>query len=300
MGGIFGGFLARSGEDVTLIDVAKPAVEAINAGGIVIEQKDGTVATVPVKATTDPASVGPVDLILNFVKCYHTEAAINSAKPMLGPDTAILTLQNGWGNADRIAAIVGRERVMVGLTYASGTLVGPGRVRNTGVAQTVIGELDGSLSPRLERAAAALRKTGIDLKVSGRIVEEIWKKLVINVCSLPTAAILHFTADELPKHEGSMTLMRGLLREMVAVAKADGIELDEEERWAALIGILERAVGGRASMLQDVEAHRQTEIDVINGAIVAAGRRTGIPTPLNDAMVWMVKAYQEEYLAKKA
>jgi 2-dehydropantoate 2-reductase len=300
MGGIFGGFLARSGEDVTLIDVAKPAVEAINAGGIVIEQKDGTVATVPVKATTDPASVGPVDLILNFVKCYHTEAAINSAKPMLGPDTAILTLQNGWGNADRIAAIVGRERVMVGLTYASGTLVGPGRVRNTGVAQTVIGELDGSLSPRLERAAAALRKTGIDLKVSGRIVEEIWKKLVINVCSLPTAALLHFTADELPKHEGSMTLMRGLLREMVAVAKADGIELDEEERWAALIGILERAVGGRASMLQDVEAHRQTEIDVINGAIVAAGRRTGIPTPLNDAMVWMVKAYQEEYLAKKA
>jgi 2-dehydropantoate 2-reductase len=300
MGGIFGGFLARSGEDVTLIDVAKPAVEAINAGGIVIEQKDGTVATVPVKATTDPASVGPVDLILNFVKCYHTEPAINSAKPMLGPDTAILTLQNGWGNADRIAAIVGRERVMVGLTYASGTLVGPGRVRNTGVAQTVIGELDGSLSPRLERAAAALRKTGIDLKVSGRIVEEIWKKLVINVCSLPTAAILHFTADELPKHEGSMTLMRGLLREMVAVAKADGIELDEEERWAALIGILERAVGGRASMLQDVEAHRQTEIDVINGAIVAAGRRTGIPTPLNDAMVWMVKAYQEEYLAKKA
>jgi 2-dehydropantoate 2-reductase len=300
MGGIFGGFLARSGEDVTLIDVAKPAVEAINAGGIVIEQKDGTVATVPVKATTDPASVGPVDLILNFVKCYHTEAAINSAKPMLGPDTAILTLQNGWGNADRIAAIVGRERVMVGLTYASGTLIGPGRVKNTGVAQTIIGELDGSLSPRLERAAAALRKTGIDLKVSGRIVEEIWKKLVINVCSLPTAALLHFTADELPKHEGSMTLMRGLLREMVAVAKADGIELDEEERWAALIGILERAVGGRASMLQDVEAHRQTEIDVINGAIVAAGRRTGIPTPLNDAMVWMVKAYQEEYLAKKA
>ncbi|MBN8994459.1 MAG: 2-dehydropantoate 2-reductase [Rhizobiales bacterium] len=300
MGGIFGGFLARAGEDVTLIDVSRPAVEAINRDGLVVEQKDGTVATIPVKATTDPASVGPVDLIMNFVKCYHTEGAINSAKPMLGPDTAILTLQNGWGNADRIAAIVGRERVMVGLTYASGTLVGPGRVRNTGVAQTVIGELDGSLSPRLERAADALRRTGIDLQVSQRIVEEIWKKLVINVCSLPTAALLHFTADELPKHEGSVTLMRGLLREMAVVAKAEGIELDEEERWAALIGILQRAVGGRASMLQDVEAHRQTEIDVVNGAIVAAGKRHGIATPLNDAMVWMVKAYQEEYLAKKA
>jgi 2-dehydropantoate 2-reductase len=300
MGGIFGGFLARAGDNVTLIDVAKPAVEAINANGIVIEQKDGTVATIPVKATTDPAGVGPVDLILNFVKCYHTEAAINAAKPMLGADTAILTLQNGWGNADRIASIVGRERVMVGLTYSSGTLVAPGRVKNTGVAQTIIGELDGAMSSRLERAAAAMRKAGIDVAVSPRIVEEIWKKLSLNVCSLPTAALLHFTADELPRHEGSLELMRGLLRETVAVARADGIRLDEEERWQAILGVLQRAVGGRASMLQDVEAHRQTEIDVINGAIVAAGERRGIPTPLNDAMVWMVKSYQEAYLAKKA
>jgi 2-dehydropantoate 2-reductase len=298
MGGIFGGFLARAGEDVTLIDVAKPAVDAINRDGIVVEQKDGTVATIPVKAATDPAKVGPVDLIMNFVKCYHTAAAIEAAKPMLGPDTAILTLQNGWGNADRIASIIGRERVMVGLTYSSGTLVGPGRVKNTGVAQTIIGELDGARTPRVERAAAALQKAGIDVTVSPRIVEEIWKKLALNVCSLPTAALLRFTADELPRHEGSLELMRGLLREMVAVARADGIELDEEERWQAILGVLQRAVGGRASMLQDVTAERQTEIDVINGAIVAAGRRSGIPTPLNDAMVWMVKSYQEFYLAK--
>lgn len=299
MGGIFGGFLARAGEDVTLIDVARPAVEAINRDGITIEQKDGTVATIPVKAAIDPASVGPVDLILNFVKCYHTESAINAAKPMLGPDTAILTLQNGWGNADRIASLVGRERVLVGLTYSSGTLVGPGRVRNTGVAPTIIGELDGSLSPRVERAADALRRAGLDLTVSPRIVDEIWKKLTLNVCSLPTAALLHFTADELPKHEGSLDLMRGLLRETVAVAKAGGIQLDEEERWQAIIGVLQRAVGGRASMLQDVEASRQTEIDVINGAIVAAGRQHGIATPLNDAMVWMVKSLQEGYLAAR-
>jgi len=299
MGGIFGGFLARAGEEVTLIDVARPAVEAINRDGIVIEQKDGTVATIPVKASTDGASVGPVDLILNFVKCYHTESAITAARPMLGPDTAILTLQNGWGNADRIASLVGRERVLVGLTYSSGTLVGPGRVRNTGVAPTIIGELTGALSPRLERAADALRGAGIDLTVSQRIVDEIWKKLTLNVCSLPTAALLHFTADELPKHEGSLDLMRGLLRETVAVAKAGGIQLDEEERWQAIIGVLQRAVGGRASMLQDVEASRQTEIDVINGAIVAAGRQHGIATPLNDAMVWMVKSLQEAYLAAR-
>jgi 2-dehydropantoate 2-reductase len=116
MGGLFGGYLARAGEDVVLVDVS-----------------DGSTATIRVKASSKPKDVGPVDLIVNFVKCYHTEAAIAAAAPMLGKDTAILTLQNGWGNADRIAALAGKPRVMVGLTYHSGTLLGPGRVKHSGV-----------------------------------------------------------------------------------------------------------------------------------------------------------------------
>src|ERR1700690_1936513 len=93
MGGLFGGYLARAGEDVTLVDVSRPAVDAINRDGLSIEEKDGSTPVIRVKTATDPAKVGPVDLIVNFVKCYHTEAAINAAKPMLGADTAILTLQ---------------------------------------------------------------------------------------------------------------------------------------------------------------------------------------------------------------
>ncbi len=162
MGGMFGGYLARAGEDVVLVDVFKEAVEAINARGVGVEAKDGSVANIPIKASSDPGSIGPVDLIINFVKCYSTEAAIRSAPPLIGEKTAILTLQNGWGNADRIAAIVGKDRVMVGLTYNSGTLLAPGRIKHSGIGLTVVGELDGAASPRLEAAVAAFRRAGIE------------------------------------------------------------------------------------------------------------------------------------------
>jgi 2-dehydropantoate 2-reductase len=298
MGGLFGGYLARAGEDVTLVDVSRAAVDAINRDGLTIEERDGSTATVKVRASAAPGEVGPVDLIVNFVKCYHTEAAIQAAAPMLGPSTAILSLQNGWGNADRIAAIVGRPRVMVGLTYNAGTLLAPGRVKRTAISKTLVGELDGQMSPRLEAAVAALRRAGIETEPSPHIVTEIWKKLALNVCTLPTAALLRFQAHELNQYEEMRDLMRGLLAEVVAVAAAQGILLDPAERWQAITDLLDRAVGARASMLQDVEAGRQTEIDVINGAIVEAGRRHGVATPLNDAMLWMVKSLQGKYLAK--
>ncbi len=297
MGGLFGGYLARAGEDVVLVDVSQASVDAIERDGLAVEEKDGSTATIRVKASSKPKDVSPVDLIVNFVKCYHTEAAIASASPMLGRDTAILTLQNGWGNADRIAAVAGKSRVMVGLTYHSGTLLAPGRIKHSGIGMTHVGELDGLKSQRLETAVEAFRKAGIETAASSRIVDEIWKKLALNVCTLPTAALLHFSAHELIQHEGTIALMQGLLAEVVAVAKAQGINLDQAERWQAITSLLKQAIGARASMLQDVEAGRQTEIDVVNGAIVEGGRRHSEPTPLNDAMVWMVKSLQAKYLA---
>jgi 2-dehydropantoate 2-reductase len=297
MGGLFGGYLARAGEDVVLVDVSHASVDAIDRDGLGIEEKDGSTASIRVKASSKPKDVGPVDLIVNFVKCYHTEAAITAASPMLGKDTAILTLQNGWGNADRIAAVAGRSRVMVGLTYHSGTLLGPGRVKHSGIGMTHVGELDGSQSLRLEAAVAAFRRAGIETAPSAHIVDEIWKKLALNVCTLPTAALLHFPAHELIQHEGTIALMEGLLAEVVAVANAQGINLEHAERWQAITSLLKQAIGARASMLQDVDAGRQTEIDVVNGAIVRAGRQHSVLTPLNDTMVWMVKSLQAKYLS---
>lgn len=300
MGGLFGFYLARAGNDVTLIDVSKPAVDAINGNGLSIEEKDGSAPTIPVRASSDPAAVGPVDLIVNFVKCYHTEAAVKAAAPMIGGETAVLSLQNGWGNAPRIASIVGEDRVLVGLTYHSGTLLGPGKVKHSGSGMSFIGELTGKTTPRLERIIGAFREAGLEVTLSNRILDEVWKKLALNACTLPTAALLRFFANELGQFGGTVELMREILKEVVAVAHAQKIALDYDERWGAITGLLERAVGAKASMLQDVEARRQTEIEVINGAIVDAGAKVGVPTPYNQAMVWMVQAAQDHYLRAKA
>lgn len=296
MGGLFGGWLAEAGQDVTLVDVSAAAVDAINRDGIAIEEKDGTVRTMRVPATRDPGSVGIVDLVVTFTKCYHTEAAVRSALPtMMGEATSVLSLQNGWGNADRIAAVVGTLRVMVGVTYHSATLLAPGRVKHPGTGATYVGELDGALSDRLARVAAAFTQAGFETVATPRVLDEVWKKLALNACTLPTAALLRFTADQLAAHDGTMALMAALLDEVVAVAAAQGIALDRAERWEAITGLLRRAVGGRPSMLQDVEARRRTEIDVINGAIADAGRRLRIATPCNDTMVCLVRALEESY-----
>ena len=299
MGGIFGAYLSRAGHDVHLIDISRPAIEAINRDGLVVEEKDGTAPIFHLSATDAPARVGKVDLIVNFVKCYHTQAAVTSALPMMGPATMILSLQNGWGNVDRIAAVAGRERVLVGLTYHGGTLLGPGRVKHPGSGMTYIGELTAERTDRLAAVEAALVSAGFDTTVSTRILDEVWKKLALNCCTLPTSALLRFLAHELVGLPSARDAMALILAEVVAVAQASGIALDYDERWAAITGLLEKAIGGKASMLQDVESARQTEIEVINGAIAAAGRAQNVATPVNDMMVAMVTALQGKYLAAK-
>lgn len=295
MGSLLGGILAEGGVEVTLLDVSREAVDGINSRGLQITNKTGETRTIQVRAETDPAKIGPVDLALVFVKCYHTENAVRSAAPLIGPDTVVLSLQNGWGNAPRIAGVVGEERVLVGVTYHSATVLGSGRVQHAGQGMTFIGELKGELSDRLKQVAGTFNGAGIETTPSDNVLLTVWSKLALNVCTLPTSALLRFYAGQLIQHEGTLALMRGLLQETVTVANAQGIALDFDERWDAITGLLSQATGAKASMLQDVENRRRTEIDVINGAIVEAGQRLNLPTPYNQAMVWLVKSLEETF-----
>jgi 2-dehydropantoate 2-reductase len=292
MGALLGGTLAQAGVDVTLVDVAQAAVDKINANGLRLEDKAGATHQIQVKATTDPATVGPVDYLLVFVKCYHTEGAVRAAAPMLGAGTTVLSLQNGWGNAPRIASIVGQGRVMAGVTYHSATVVGPGQIKQTGIGDTFIGELAGGLSERQQRIVETFNQAGFNTIASENVLTTIWMKLALNCCTLPASALLRFYAHQMVEHDGTLNLMSAILKEVVAVANAQNIPLSFDERWEATTGLLRRAVGGKASMLQDVENKRRTEIDVVNGAIVEAGQRFGIPTPYNQSMVWLVKALE--------
>ena len=297
MGSVIGGTLARAGNDVVLVDVAKEIVDAIEREGLIIEDKSGQRSTVRLKATNDPSKVGIADLLIVFVKCYHTEAAVRQAAPIIGPNTVVLSLQNGWGNAAQISKLTDPERLLVGVSYHSAVLLAPAHVLHAGQGPTYLGELDGTVSPRVSAITELFGSAGISIIPSANVLVEIWSKLALNAVTLPTSASIRVTADNLlgtPEMEG---LMQKLLAEVVAVANAQKIPLDFDERWEAIRNLLNRlAPNTKGSMLQDVERRRQTEIDVINGAIVEAGARLGIATPHNQTMLCLVKALEQSFV----
>lgn len=297
MGSAIGALLAADHNQVTLIDVWKDAVDAINRDGLKVQNKSGDITVHRITAVSSPAQVeGPVDLLLVFVKCYHTVAAVQSAAPLIGPNTVVLSLQNGWGNGPRIASIVGPDRVVLGVCYHSATVLGPGLVLHAGQGKTFIGELNGAMSPRVQAIARTFNSAGIPVEPSGQVLQEIWSKLALNVATLPTSSSIRLTADQLLSTAEMRELMRGLLREVVAVAQAQRINLDFEERWQVITELLGKlAPGSKGSMLQDVEKRRATEIDVMCGAIIDGGRATGLPTPYNQVMFYLIKALEASF-----
>jgi 2-dehydropantoate 2-reductase len=296
MGSAIGAMLHKAGNKVVLIDVSRPTLEAVQSRGLIIQNKAGEQETVRIPISDEPDQVGPVDLLLVFVKCYHTEAAVKGAAPMIGSKTTVLSLQNGWGNGPRIAGIVGKDRVVLGVCYHSATVVAPGHVLHAGQGKTFMGELDGADSPRLQQIVKTFNQAGIVVEPSGQVLKEIWSKLALNVATLPTSSTVRVTAERLLDTPEMQDVMKELLREVVAVANAQDIPLQFDERWETITGLLRKlAPNTKGSMLQDVEARRQTEIDVMCGAIVEAGTRLNIPTPYNRAMIGLIKGLEATY-----
>jgi 2-dehydropantoate 2-reductase len=218
---------------------------------------------------------------------------------LIGPDTRILSLQNGWGNGPRIAQIVGQGRVLLGVCYHSANVLGPGHVRHGGEGLTHVGVWEGSSGAGLDEIARVFNAASLETRIAPDILKEIWSKLALNVCTLPTSALLRLEANQLLQSQELVELMASLLRETVNVASASKIAIDYEERWDAITGLLGRCgPGAKSSMLQDVEGKRRTEIDVINSAIVRAGRTLKIATPYNESMVLLVKALEASFERK--
>jgi 2-dehydropantoate 2-reductase len=292
MGSIFGARFHEAGHDTDLVDVAEPLVEKINADGVTIVAKDGGERTMRLPATTDPASVGQADLVVFFVKCYHTAAAAESARPLVGPKTVVASLQNGWGNGDVLASVYPPEQVVIGVTYNSGTVLELGKVAHPGVGPTLLGHYEGDTNDGAARLAEAIADSDLEAQVVAPVRPEIWKKLILNAATLPTAALTGMNAGALTAHEPMHELVTETAREAVAVARALGYDIDEDERVSYIHELLERAGPTRGSMLQDLEAGRRTEIDVINGAVVRAADDTGVPVPLNRGFVALVKGWE--------
>jgi 2-dehydropantoate 2-reductase len=292
MGGIFGAQLARSGIATTFLDVSEPLVDHLRSTGLSLVRSDGEEA-VAVNATIDPAELSPSDLVAVFVKCFQTESAVSRAGSAIGPETTVLSLQNGWGNGETISRLVPPERLVLGVTYVSGTVLGRGRIGWTGSGPTFVGDYAAGGAGLAAPVAGALEQAGFTVSVADDVRQEIWKKLTLNAATLPTAALTGLTAGSLAATAPMSELVDDVAREAIAVARASGYDLDEAETLERIHTVLTGAGDGKGSMLQDVEADRRTEIDVITGAVLRAGREHGVPTPVNQALYALITGLEK-------
>ena len=288
MGTVFGAALQRSGADVTLVDVSPAVVERLRSDGAVVVA-GGQEQVTRVAATTDPVDVGAVDAVLVFVKGYHTAAAAELARPLVGPATAVASLQNGWGNEARLAEAFGGERIVAGVTYHSARLDRPGRVAHTATGTTFLGPFQGRDLGAATVVGNALADAGLPVEVGAEAVTQLWRKLVLNCVTLPASALTRLTVGGLASVDG---LLEAVTEETCAIARAAGHDVDTAERLEVIRGAVARGGDGKGSMLQDVEAGRRTEIDTITGAVVAEADRLGVPAPLNRALLDLVRGYE--------
>ena len=241
--------------------------------------------------TADPAGRGVQDAVLVLVKTYDTVAAARLAAPLVGPDTTVATLQNGVGGADVLVEAFGPERVLAGVTYQGATVLGPGRIRHHMHGETFLGDD----LVRAQPLADALTAGGQPAHALAPVSPRIWKKLTNNCMGNCTAALTRMTAVQMTSDDGVLGLHRAIATEAVAVATALGHPLDLEDCIATNTSILSSSGDGKASMLQDVEAGRRTEIDTLNGAIVRHADALGIDVPVNRAMVALVTGWERAH-----
>jgi 2-dehydropantoate 2-reductase len=293
LGSALGGVLTEGGNDVRLVDAWAEHVATMNANGLVLRDA-GADRVVKVEASTSADNVGTVDLVVVLVKSYHTRAAIEAARAIVGPDTVVMSLQNGLGHEDILAEVVGRERVLAGKTYAGGVLLGPGRViAGTRGKETFIGELGGALTPRATRIADTFTRAGLATTVSTNIIGTIWDKLLVNVATGALAGITRLPYGGLYSVPEIRATALAAVAEGIAVARAHGVVLTSElpeDAWNLACAGLPPEF--KTSMLQSLEKGLATEIDFINGAVVSAGERCGVATPVNRTLVACIKGIE--------
>lgn len=287
MGSLFGGRLAQAGVRVTFVDVWKAHVEALNEEGLVIETPDGTDRIRNVQATTTPGSVGPIDLLLVFVKSIHTRQAVADAAPLLD-GTEVLTLQNGLGNPETLAEFVDESRVIAGVTAHGSTMVEPGRIRHAGRGATTIGRYFGNNDDTVAAVAETFTEAGIETAVADDITDAVWEKVLVNVGINAATALARVRNQRLVTTEPGRRLLGSAVREAAAVAAAEGVAV-RDDIIDHVLDIAERTGANRSSMRQDVEAGRRTEIETLNGEVVRRAEAHDIKTPVNRALADLVR-----------
>lgn len=290
IGGNLGGLLARDGNEVTLI--ARGAhLEAIRSQGFRVKMP-GDDFTVDVQATDDPAQAGPVDLVIFAVKTYHNAEAIPAIRPLVGNDTSVVSFQNGVETADELAQVLGPGCVLPGAAEFGAFIEAPGVISNRGLPPAVtFGEIDGSESTRAKNILEVFTRAGISAHISDDVAKTLWTKFIL----LPSTAGITCAARTLIKplleHPEAMEMWIAAMREVEAVGRAKGVDLDSDVV-EKIFELLERIPWEyQLSAHVDLDRGAPLELEAFNGAVVRMGKELGVPTPVNHFLYTVLKPH---------
>ena len=290
VGAGYGAALAKAGADVTFI--ARGAhLAAMERDGLRVQSQRGDIHLVPTQATDNSAEIGKVDFVLFCVKLWDVESAGESIKPLIGPDTAVIPLQNGVDAAERLIPILGPNAVMGGVAQISAKIIEPGVIQQVGTfMRMVFGELDGRASPRGEKFLALCLKAGFEAKLSDAILTELWMKFILLAANASAVALARQPIGVL-RDPDIRPVMMSAYREVMEVGRAYGVALPDNAV-ETISGYSDSLPAHqKPSMALDLDRGNRLELPWLGGKVVDLGKKLGVPTPTHSLMYAMLKPY---------
>jgi 2-dehydropantoate 2-reductase len=297
MGSLFGGLLAESGNEVTLIDVNDAHIDTVRTQGLRLATDGGDRQVTALKAVRPEDATGFPDLLLVFTKTLHTSAALSGVRHLIGPGVHVLSLQNGLGNVEKIAEFVPLERVLIGVTTWPADMVGPGHVHSHGQGVVRLMAADGVERRFVSQVAEVLTKAGLDCTSDGTVWAAIWEKVAFNAALNSICAVSGCTVDELGRLPDGSRLANEVVTEVLSVALRLGIDVDTAKCRANVANAIDHHRGHKPSMLQDVLAGRRTEVESINGAVVELAGPLNIKLPVTETLLSLVRLAEARSVA---
>lgn len=280
-GGYFGGLLAQSGEDVTFIARGEH-LKAIQRNGLHIESVHGDFTIHPAKATDDPSTIGPVDAVFFAIKTWDIEDAAQKLRPVLKPDTVILPVQNGVDASERVAAVLGEQYVLGGTCHIVSLVAEPGLIRQKSPFRRIaLGEINGSITPRVQTLANVLQRAGAEVIISDNINKARWTKFLFIASFSGVGAVTRVPAGELRSCPETRQMLESAMREVAALAMANGVPLDASVVDETMDFVDNLPVDSTASMQRDILEGKPSELESQNGYIARHGVELGVPVPTN-------------------
>ncbi|MFP4393393.1 MAG: ketopantoate reductase family protein [Desulfohalobiaceae bacterium] len=300
LGSLLGARLAKSQAQVTLFSTNQKHMQTIQAQGLEIIELDHSISKTQLRAIFRPEQISPApDLVLVLVKSYSTLQAVQSILPSCGQETIFLTLQNGIGNWETIAQAVPQENVLAGITAQGATYLQPGKIRHGGNGETSIGEIQGQASQRVQNIVDIFQEAGLQAKTTNKTQDLLWHKLLINTGINALTAVLRVPNGVIAESEPAQELALSAVQEGLAVAKAKGLDLDQERILQQVLQVARATAQNISSMHQDLLRGRPTEIEAINGALVSQGQEQGVPVTVNQTLTNLVRTAQDFCKAKE-